>query len=421
MSKRSASSTSSPAPASSRTRRLPARPWIIFSLILVLTLAAGFFAGRLSLRSAHAEGSTGATLHMKPGAWGDLEYTRINIAAPEELLKVRGVETQTLQWYFEGTTRAELARLLREAGASAGESAALLAGAAENAGGVALKPSCAAIRDLDESARAMLYGRLAASSRNTGARWEFLARYLDTFDAYGASREAAGSVKAHSVSTGRFLVTYCMPCVLAEVSDPAEKAGILKALTQQPSMLVRLKVGPGSDIDALMAYWGKTTWSTNVRAMLESLRGNPGGGAVDLGTLLPPLPNSLLHAYPMPHNNLSGPETLKNCSWTAFNFFRDPPDPGFTDANYVLGKLETDYFPIQSDPRYGDVAIFLNPQQMMVHVATYLADDLYFTKNGDNPWHPWVFSTSEDLLEAFSFGLSEGQALSIHYFRNKYY
>ena len=45
-----------------------------------------------------------------------------------------------------------------------------------------------------------------------------------------------------------------------------------------------------------------------------------------------------------------------------------------------------------------DIAVFLAPDQTMRHVAVYLADDLYFTKNGDNPWHPWVYSTLDDLL-----------------------
>lgn len=57
----------------------------------------------------------------------------------------------------------------------------------------------------------------------------------------------------------------------------------------------------------------------------------------------------------------------------------------------------------------------------MRHVAVFLADNLFFTKNGENPWHPWVYSTLEDLLENFSFGLPPGQELSVHYFRSKGY
>jgi hypothetical protein len=147
----------------------------------------------------------------------------------------------------------------------------------------------------------------------------------------------------------------------------------------------------------------------------------PDGGSINILELLPPLPASLLHSYPVPHNYLKGPEVIKNCSWTALNFFRDEPVAEFSDQNYMIKVLANDYVPVLSDPRYGDIALFLTPDNQMRHVAVFLADDLYFTKNGDNPWHPWVYSTAADLIENFSFGLPEGQSLSIRYFRSKNY
>jgi hypothetical protein len=391
---------------------------------LVLALGGGYFAGRASMSgSTQGAGGEAGRVKAKPGPWGELDYLPITIAAPAEMLKVRGIEEERPRWHFRGMTRNDLARLLDDAGVTGAVRERFLTPGvlAEDRNGVVLTPTCEAVERLEQPALRALYEKLALAPENASQRWEVLAKYAGTSGDYGVSTRVAQSVEALSVRHGKFLVTYGMTCVFKSIPGPEEKTGLMKSLTQQSSMLVRLNVTPETDLIALKNYWGRAMWATDVEAILESLHKLPDGGSVDLLELLPPLPTSLMHAFPVPHNQLGGPEVVKNCSWTAFNFFRDPPDSEFTNATYVVKKLETDYFPIQSDPRYGDVAVFLTPGKYMIHVAVYLADDLYFTKNGDNPWHPWVISTSADLLEAFSFGLPEGQSLTIHYFRSKYY
>lgn len=397
---------------------------LVFALFAA-TLGAGVWVGRASLKVGVGGGGGEATegkVVLRPGPWGDLEYLPITIVAPQEILKVKDTETRKLRWYFEGTTPQRLAQVLQVAGISDEQRARLMSPSvlSAQAAGVTLDPVCETLAELDEPVLAALYGQLALSPMNAPARWELLARHLETFGEYGVSSAATKQLRRFSVPNGRFLVNYAMPCVFRAIPDRDEKAGMLQALTQQQSMLLRLKVTPQTNVDALMNYWGKAIWATNVKAILESLKKRPDGGAVELTAILPPFPVNLLHTFPIPHNTLKGPEVVKNCSWTAFNFFRDEPDSEFTHATYVVKKLQDDYVPVNSDPRYGDIAVFLNAQQQMVHVAVYLADDVYFTKNGENPWHPWVFSTEGELLESFSFGLPADKPLTISYFRNKY-
>jgi hypothetical protein len=255
---------------------------------------------------------------------------------------------------------------------------------------------------------------------NTGSRWEFQAYYLDNLGEFGVSRAAAAAVKGVSVPNGRHLVSYAMQCAIRAIPDAGEKAGLLQALSQQPSMLVRLRVGKRADVHALADYWGRAMWATDVRAILESVKRRPAGAVISLEDLLPPQPSSWLHSYPPPHNPMAGPEAIKNCSWTTFNFFSDVPDPTLSDAKRVVALLQSDYYPIDSDPRYGDVAVLLNADKQMVHVALYLADDLYYTKNGENRWHPWIISARQAMLDQFSFGLPDGKDLSVHHFRSKH-
>src|SRR5690606_33664525 len=142
---------------------------------------------------------------------------------------------------------------------------------------------------------------------------------------FGVSRPAGAAVKAISVPHGRHLVSYAMQCAIRSLPNHEERAGLMQALAQQPSMLVRLRVGKRADVRALTDYWGRGMWSTDVRAILESVRRRPAGAVISLEDILPPQPSSWLHSYPPPHNPMSGPVEVKNCSWTAFNFFRESP------------------------------------------------------------------------------------------------
>ncbi|HEX2613424.1 MAG TPA: hypothetical protein VHO02_07510 [Fibrobacteria bacterium] len=419
-------------PASPRSSRFPSlpglkaassSPWWKWALLGIALLGVGYFLGRATTIASGASEAVSGRIKLRPGPWGDVAYLPITIAAPRRLLRVQGVEDEKLEWYFPGMTREDLVSAFTQLGISGKAYAKFTSPSvlSIHPQGVKLAPDCDAVGDLEPSARLGIYQILARYPENNPLKWDFRESYLDMFGKFNVSRATREKLEDVSARYGKFLITYAMSCVLKSTDSEDEKVGVMKALSQQPSMLVRLKVHPNSDVQALGSYWGRGLWSTDVEAILESLRMRPDGGSINILELLPPLPASLLHSYPVPHNYLKGPEVIKNCSWTALNFFRDEPVAEFSDQNYMIKVLANDYVPVLSDPRYGDIALFLTPDNQMRHVAVFLADDLYFTKNGDNPWHPWVYSTGADLIENFSFGLPEGQSLVIRYFRSKNY
>jgi hypothetical protein len=405
-----------------RIRRLWRVRGVRMGIIVLLALIAGGIGGRVFFPTEPPDPSNGR-VKLKPGPWGNIEFLPITIAPPRKLLRVQGIEEHGVRWYFTGATKAAFSGLLDELNVSNDLKKSLTAPAvlSEHPQGVRLEPTCEMVRALGEKPLRRFYEILANEQENNPDRWEFLTAFTKSVVKYGGSRAAVSVLEDVSIEYGRFTVTYAMSCVLAGIDDPEEKVGLIKALSQQNSMLVRIRVTPETNVEELAAYWGRGMWTTDVEAIIESVKQRPDGGVINIMEVLPPLPGSLLHSYPTPHNFMTGPEVIKNCSWTAFNFFRDTPRPEFADENVVLTTLAEDYLPVLSDPRYGDIAVFLTPERTMRHVAVYLADNLYFTKNGNNPWHPWVYSTEEDLMESFSFGLAEGQDLSIYYFRSKAY
>jgi hypothetical protein len=111
---------------------------------------------------------------------------------------------------------------------------------------------------------------------------------------------------------------------------------------------------------------------------------------------------------------------VRECNWTAFNFFRDPPDENFCDPNYVREKLGQDYYPIVGDPRYGDVVLIALPNGIVIHAAVFLADDVVYTKNGHANFKPWILSTIPELLKEYSYLAPLGKTLTVQFFRSKY-
>ena len=50
---------------------------------------------------------------------------------------------------------------------------------------------------------------------------------------------------------------------------------------------------------------------------------------------------------------------------------------------------------------YGDILLLMNDRNEIKHSAVYLADDLVFTKNGNNYRQPWMLMHIPDLLATY--------------------
>ena len=395
-----------------------------YLLILLVVFAVGAFLGSKILRSTSNNSNIWANKEMvelKSGPWGQVGYFPITLVAQEELLNPRETENTAVKWTFQGFTPATFSKFLEDLGLSNGQREAMLQSMNVFSNGLIVIPPRDVVLNLPSHALTGIYQILSKSQQNQLLNWTIWKNDFDSYKNLGVSNEVLSLFKKFSVEDGNFWVCYAMPYVLQGIPAYEDKVVFLKALSQQKTMLVKLHVSPNTNIEALSKYWGKAFWKSNVSSLLEAMKRSPDGGNLDIIELLPPFATSLLYTYPIPQNGLNGPIITKNCSWTAFNFFRDIPDSGFSNDSYVLAKLKTDYYPIQSDPQYGDVVVFLSPSGAVLHAATYIAEDIAYSKNGSNNLHPWVLSKISELTEGFSYGLAPGQQLKVLYFRNKYY
>jgi hypothetical protein len=404
--------------------RIPVRRVIRRGLLVVVGMILGalalfFFQGTKGQGAQDSEIGT----RLRPGPWGELYSVPITISAPEELLPAHAVESAGTRWIFKGLDRQQLDRFLNTAGVQSGLAATLMASAREVAGSdfIEMKPPSQAVIAIPDSARKTIYQRLARIPENNVAFFYLHKDTLaDRIREDSLSEKTIALFRKLSVEHGNYLVFGGLPALLAETSDSQEKVRFLKCLSRQQTMLLRLKVTKDSDLAALTKYWGKGPYAPNVRSILDALREVRGGAFCSLLAILPPLPCAQAYNYPITLNQQSG-DLLANfdCHWTSLSFFRDSAGPHPPGPDYFAKEIAENYSPLTDSPRFGDLLIMTTPGGEIIHTAVFIADEIFFTKNGSTPIYPWMFAKLPDLLKQYSFRAPEGQELVLRYFRHK--
>jgi hypothetical protein len=356
----------------------------------------------------------------KPGPWGNLEYVRMPLEIPEEFLSVRDDEARDRGWFFGGYSFEKVNQYFDQLGLPTEQRQILRQAKMETTGtGVYISPPSELVLNLAAGTRARLYTFLAQFSENSWQREAFVfpADSLDQFLANSHLPEKTLSlVKKLCYPHGKILLFADLPYVLETLPTYEEKLTLEKAISRRSSLLVKLQLSADSNIDSLLKYWGRAGMDKDLRPLLESLSKVSGGARVGLNNLLPPFPRSRLYRFPFPA--LNQPE---NCHWTSFNFFKERPEGNFDKPEQLRQKIDAEYYPVFSDPKYGDIVFLTKPNGEIVHSAVFIADDIVYTKNGGHFTAPWLLMKLPDLLEAYSAFVPADQPLTRAYYRNKYY
>lgn len=403
---------------------------LLFSLCLMpLLLAGGFLLGRVnwakewnSLRPGHTAIPAQKSFQLNPGPWGTMEYIPFFLEIPEEFLAVRQDQQSERRWFFKNFSREKVNEFFGGVGLSAGEKKQLIeSGKFEAAtNGVYVAAPSDVIFSMSPQSRAQIYSTLAQFPENTWQREDLFSYPADSIDEFFASSplpaETIALVKKLCWPRGKLLMFCDLPAVLDTLPTAKEKLRLEKTLSRRPTMLLKLRVGQNSDVNGLVSYWGRAGLQKDLKPLLEGLSKLPQGSLVDVTHLLPPMPTARIYTYPFPSYNQ--PE---NCHWTSFNFFRDPQDARYTDISFIQQKLATDYYPVFSDPRYGDVVFLTKPSGDIIHSAVYVADNIVYTKNGGHFSAPWLLMQLPNLINTYSTFVGPNEEIKISYYRNKYY
>src|SRR5262249_5969955 len=91
-----------------------------------------------------------------------------------------------------------------------------------------------------------------------------------------------------------------------------------------------------------------------------------------------------------------------DCHWSTMNFFNEVPDNRFANPGYTVDYLRSHYYTVAKANSYGDIVLVLNTEGNAIHSAVYLADDILFTKNGNNFAQPWMLVRLKDLIAMYA-------------------
>lgn len=350
-----------------------------------------------------------------PGPWGELEYVRINIEPPDDFVTADETPETRTCWFFAGHTRAQVEAVFAACALPPPVQAALRDTSqwTEEAGGVQVVPAAEAVLALPPDARAQLYSLLARDQRNDLQALPFVYRQgglEDWLSRSGLESNTLALVKQLVYPRGSALCFSDLPLLNARIADPAERHHVVKTLSRTSTLLMKLRVRPESDVPALTAYWARGWHVKDVGPLLESLTRVPGSITVDVAHLLPPFARQRINSYPPP---LPAGQRAPDCYWTAFNFFNDTPDDRYFDDAIWRRELQ-ERWAQTAQPTYGDLLFLVRPDGVPIHAAVFIADDVFFTKNGANLRQPWKLMKLEDLLARYPTDVP----LRVAYFRS---
>ncbi len=190
------------------------------------------------------------------------------------------------------------------------------------------------------------------------------------------------------------------PALLCQIPTVQRRVAMAQALSRQSAVFAGLVIKPDTDIDKVATYWGSmpNIRFTDIRPLMAALKALPEGGNLSLFYLLPKFARDRLYTFPLPAQ--SG-DPVMDCHWSTFNFSNDTPDNRFNDPNFAIEYIRKNYYQISAPSVYGDILLLMNDRNEIKHSAMFLADDLVFTKNGNNYRQPWMLMHIPDLLATY--------------------
>ncbi|MEY4385675.1 MAG: hypothetical protein RLY20_958 [Verrucomicrobiota bacterium] len=394
------------------TIRFSALGLTVFSvgLVLVSTLATLQLVRRpevpsptLNISPASDQAPAKPTAPIPP--WGEFVEYDINLEQPDEYLGFELANTNRApQWTFSGMDRAQARQLMLDSGVAPAAVSRALSDqfSTMETGSVAVHPDANLLGALSPEVRAKLYGRLGKLTGNPYMTCPFCYSRKSFQEWFGDhAQEIPGMAIARKLfyPRGDGVCFSDLEFLLRQLHSDDERMHILKLLSRQSAVLVRVRIRPNTDVEGLLNYWCCGAPLPDVQPLVESTARLPEGATISLLYFLPKFARERLYTFPM---LTWQPDPVMDCHWSTMNFFNDPPDDRFTGTSNTVPYLKTNYVEVAQPDKYGDVILILNSSGKPVHSAVHLADDIVFTKNGYNAAQPWMLMHLNDLLTRYT-------------------
>jgi hypothetical protein len=383
---------------------------VFFSLGVMLTL----FCVYTPVRAHFLTPAPSVAAPGKP--WGELQLASINLERPDDSLPTTSPVPAPLSWFFERLTPAELVKVFQGADLTPEQQKALADTRTWMVLGdaVQVKPTLEVVQTLTPEARKRIYTLLAKSNRNPFQQNPF--RFsAERFEGWLANcglndekRELFRRLTYHEGDSVYFADAPLMEFLLVG----EEKRFLAKALSQTPALLMNLRITSRTDLNAIIAYWGKAGRGSALKPYLESLAHLPDGAVVNVTDFFPQVARSRVYTFPRQETEGG---LREDCFWTSMNFFNDLPDNRYFNPEETKTTLRTEFSLVKEEWRFGDLLMLVNEHNMAMHMCVYIADEVVFTKNGAHDLQPWVLMRYHNMLKLYP----SDKPLSVRCYRRK--
>lgn len=382
---------------------------IVFSLALIT--GASFIGFKMATKTtaklvdAFAVDPNDKSRSAHTGPWGVLMERNIELERPAEFMTDEVNHPQPEAWTFNGLNPDAAKTLLAKNGLTAEQVAAVFApgNVREEKSGTVLTPSADFLLSLDAATRGKLYNSLAGRNVSIYIDYPFIFPGDSIETIYEDKRlkpDDAALLKRLVYANNGATQLSDYQLLLCQIPTIERRVAMARSLSRQSCVFAGLRITPDTDIDKIAGYWGNipNVRMTDIRPLMEALKALPEGGDLRLYYLMPKFARDRLYTFPMPPQP---GDPVIDCHWTTFNFSSDTPDNRFNDPDYTIQYINKNYYQISAPSVYGDILLLLNDKKEIKHSAVFLADDLVFTKNGNNFRQAWMLMHIPDLLATY--------------------
>jgi hypothetical protein len=184
------------------------------------------------------------------------------------------------------------------------------------------------------------------------------------------------------------------------VKSAAEAHDLFKTMTRTRSLVLRLKVTASDDYTEVVRYWSGTNRNKDIASIVLSAVETERIDRLVCVHLLPSLARRYLYSYPPTELAILG--RMPDCHWTSLNFFNFTPREYYLDTRLASLHVLEDYDKVAPPYIFGDVLMFMTSDGNALHSCVYIADDIIYTKNGENMAAPWLLMKIGDVKRIYS-------------------
>lgn len=370
------------------------------SLLIAILTTLGVNSPLCSQTPAHALNND-SELTGRPGPWGQITIRSVYLEAPDVLLMSKPKPNSVPRWCFNNTTDGVLKELFDRAKLPADFQTRLFDPRRRivQQKVLILFPLVPDLEAMTMEMRNVIYPELAKLPDNDFHQIPICIPSDDLDDWLRTSSlapELQALIRKMVWRRGGHLVFSDVRTLLQHSSTMEEAWSVFKTVTRTRTLFVEVTLpSPESNATGFLKYWTDGNPEADTLPLLRAAISRGNVGKLDIVHFLPPIPRRRLHTYPT--LDLAAVGRLPDCHWSSLNFFSSSPQNYYLDSELVGSRLSDDYDPVRPPYRFGDVLCYYRTPTITVHSCVYVADDIVFTKNGENILAPWVLMRIEDV------------------------